>query len=96
MGAWEMQSSSLLVLGGFADDPQGVLTAVDGFALMGVELLLNRGLCFRLPTAPRLANWKLRVAGLAHAQDGNVLGFLYDSQFALWHDRSLAHQGGRA
>ena len=72
----------LLVFRSFADDPQGVLAAVYGLALMGVKLCLNIGIL------------ELSVAPFAYADGWRAL--LYDSQFALLHECSLAHLAGRA
>lgn len=46
----------LLAFGGFAHDPQSILTAVYGLALMGVELCLNIGVL------------ELSIAPFAHAK----------------------------
>ena len=72
----------LLVLGRFAHDPQSVLTTIGERAFVGVKLCLNIGI-------PELS-----VASFAYA-DGRG-GSLYDPQFALLHDCSLAHPAGRA
>ena len=72
----------LLVLGRFAHDSQGVLTAIGQRAFVGVKLCLNIGI-------PELG-----VASFAYADRRR--GSLYDPQFALRHDCSLAHLAGRA
>ncbi len=74
----------LLAFGGFADDSQSVLAAVYGLALVGVEYALN---------ALLRACFELRVASLADAKN-LPWGALYDPQFALLHDYSLAHSAG--
>ncbi len=79
----------LFVFRGFTDDPQGILTAVHRLALVGIELCLNVG--FEI----RKAGLELGVAAFAYA-DGRWRGLLYDPQFALRHDCSLAHLVGRA
>ena len=73
---------TLFAFRSFAHDPQGVLAAVHGLALVGVELCLNIGIL------------ELRVAPFAYA-DGRR-GLFHDPQFALCHDCSLAHPAGRA
>ena len=72
----------LLVLGRFAHDPQSVLTAIGELAFVGVKLCLN------------IAILELGVASFATANGRR--GSLYDPQFALRHDCSLAHLAGRA
>ena len=72
----------LLALCGFTHDPQSILAAVYGLALMGLELRLNPSIL------------ELSIAPFAYA-DGRR-GVLYNSQLALLHDCSLAHRLGRA
>ena len=72
----------LLVLGRFAHDSRGILTAIGERAFVGVKLCLNIGIL------------ELSVASFTYA-DGRR-GSLYDPQFALRHDCSLAHLAGRA
>jgi hypothetical protein len=74
--------NKLLVLSRFAHDPQGVLAAVRQNALMSIKLCLNIG------------TMELGVAPFTHA-DGRRAS-LYNPQFALLHDCSLAHRAGRA
>ena len=75
----------------FAHDPQGVLTAVYGLALMGIELCSHFG--FRIIFC-WLMRLKLKIAVFTDA-DGNWSTF-YDPKVALLHDCSLAHLAGRA
>ncbi len=70
----------LFIFGRFAHDSQGILAAVGQFALMNIELCLNIGIL------------KLSVAPFADANGWRSL--LYNPQFALRHDCSLAHLGG--
>jgi hypothetical protein len=70
----------LFIFGRFAHDPQSVLAAIACSALVSIECRLNSLLGIGL---------KLRVATFAHAEDRR--SFSYDSQFALWHEPSLAH-----
>jgi hypothetical protein len=75
-------SKQLLAFRSFAHDPQGILAAVYGLALMGIELGLNIGIL------------ELSVAPFAYADGRRTL--LHDPQFACRHDCSLAHLAGRA
>ena len=77
----------LLILGGFAHDSQGVLTAVDELALVRVELLLDVGLGLRLP-AKGLMRRELRVAEFANSEYV-VVSSSDDSKFSLCHAPSL-------
>jgi len=70
--------SELFIVRGLAHDPQGVLTAVCQRALVGVKLCLNT------------IALELNVAPFAYADSRGAL--LYDPQFALLHDCSLAHR----
>jgi hypothetical protein len=74
--------NELLVFGCFAHDPQGVLAAIYWLALVGIKLRLN------------IDTLKLSVAPFADGEGRR--GWLYDPQFALLHDCSLAHWTGRA
>jgi hypothetical protein len=69
--------SRLLIFGSFAYDPQGVLAAVDRLAIVSIECGLNRGI--------RPA--KLRTATFTDGKGGIPF---HDSEFALWHEDSLA------
>lgn len=69
--------NKLLAFGRFADDPQRVLTAVQGLAIMGIELDLNLG----------VRNAKLRTTAFAYSKSGLLF---HDPQFALCHEYSLA------
>jgi hypothetical protein len=77
----------LLAFRGFADVPQGALAAIEGFALVGIELCLNLGF------GVQNAGLKLRIAALADTYRGKWR-FFHDPQFAL-HDSSLAIWIGR-
>ena len=68
---------SLFVFGCFADDSEGVLTAINRLAGVSVECGLNLGI--------RAA--KLRAATFT---DGEFRVLLDSPQFALWHGSSLA------
>jgi hypothetical protein len=70
----------LFAFGRFAHDPQSILAAVYGLALVGIELGLHIG------------TRELGIATFAHT-DGREVS-LYDSQIALRHDCSLAHLVG--
>ncbi|MGA3088637.1 MAG: hypothetical protein ABSD75_08500 [Terriglobales bacterium] len=72
----------LLIFGRFTHDPQSVLATVYGLALVGVELGLN------------VLALELGIAPLTDAKGRRVR--LYESQFALCHDPSLAHVAGEA
>jgi len=75
----------LFVFGGFTDDAQGVLAAVHRFALVGFKLRLDV-----VSASEREAGFELSIAALAYSDDRRR-GFLDDPEFALLHDRSLAH-----
>jgi hypothetical protein len=72
----------LSIFGGFAHDPQGILTTIGQLAFVSIE----RGFNFLLGIS-----FELRVATLAYGEERR--GLFYDLQLALWHDPSLA-QGG--
>jgi hypothetical protein len=74
--------TQLFSFGGFSHDPQGVLAAVYGLALVGFELSLNMIL-------------ELRVAALADSQNRNTVFSFYDPESARLHGFSLAHSSGR-
>ena len=67
----------LLAFGRFADDPQGILAAVQRLAIVSVERRPNLGI--------RPA--KLRTTAFAYGESGILFD---DPQFALWHENSLA------
>jgi hypothetical protein len=71
----------LLVFRGFSHDPQSILAAVYHLALVGVKLCLNIGIL------------ELSVASFAHSY-GRRRRLLYDPQFPLLHNCSLAHSAG--
>jgi hypothetical protein len=78
----------LLTFRGFPHDPQCVLAAVQRLAFMGIESCLD-GIF-------GLAEWmcvgcKLSVTALTDAEQRDASGLLYDPQFALFHNSSLAH-----
>jgi hypothetical protein len=68
------------------------LAAVHRFALVGVELLLNSGLCVSHLRIPG----KLSIAAFADSEHRDAPDSLYDPKAALWHEESLAHSAGRA
>lgn len=72
----------LLAFRGLPHDAQRILAAINGLALVGIELRLN------------ISILELSVAPFTDADSRRA--FLYDPQFALLHDCSLAHQAGRA
>src|SRR6266446_2950603 len=76
----------LLVVGRLGDDPKGVLTAVERLALVGIKL------CGNVSLGVRGARLELCVTALTDANDRRW-GYFHHSQFALLHDRSLAHPG---
>lgn len=81
----------LLVFRGLAHDPQGVLTAVYGLALVGIE----RGSNFPLRFIQRwLAGFELRIASFADTEGREAA--LYQSESTVCHVQSLAHPAGRA
>ena len=81
----------LLVLGCFAHDPQRILTAVYGVALVGIKR--SADFVLRLILGG-FAGFELSIAAFADA-DGRGVS-LYESEFALLHDCSLAHRAGMA
>ena len=81
----------LFVLGRFAHDPQCVLAAVYRLALVALKECANFPFCLIFLRQMRL---KLLIAPFAYADGRRVL--LYDPQFALLHNCSLAHLAGRA
>ena len=78
----------LLAFRGFAHDPQSVLAAVYGLALVSIKLYLKVGVRIR---KTRL---ELGIAVFADA-DGRSRSFFHDPQASLRHDASLAHLAGR-
>jgi hypothetical protein len=74
--------NKLFIVGCFAHDPQGVLTAIKRLTLVGIKLCLNVGI------------FELSVAPFTNADGGRRL--FYHPQFALLHDLSLAHGGDGA
>jgi hypothetical protein len=81
----------LFAFRGFTHNPQGVLAAFYGLALVGIELRSHFGLRIIFRGLKRL---KLKIAMFTDA-DGNWSTF-YDPQVALLHDCSLVHLAGRA
>jgi len=82
----------LLIFCGFPNDPQSVLAAVQGLALMTREKRINLPFCRFFFEFGRL---KLCVAAFAHGMN-ETRSPSYHAQFALRHDCSLAHMAGRA
>jgi len=78
-----MRSEPLFVFRGFADDPQGVLTAVHRLALVRLKLLVNGGYIWR---SERGYGAKLHIAVLANAK---LRRFTDDPKFSLCHTPSL-------
>ena len=79
----------LFAFGGFAHDPQRVLAAVYGLALVSIKLYLKGGVRIR---KTRL---ELGIATFAYT-DGRGRSFFHDPQASIRHDASLAHLAGRA
>jgi hypothetical protein len=77
----------LLILGCFAHNSHGVLATVYRLALMGIKLRLN--FLFRV-ILRCLIGPELGIATFADADSWE--GRLYDAQFSLLHDCSLAHR----
>ena len=75
-------------IGSVREGPRSCLADVLAFALVRVELLLDSGLCFRLPTQ-RMMRWKLHIAKFADSQHWNVICAPHDSEFSLCHTASL-------
>ena len=75
-------------IGSVRDGPRSCLADVLAFAFVRVELLLDSGLCFRLP-AQRMMCWKLHIAKFADSQHGNVICAPHNSEFSLCHTASL-------
>ena len=82
----------LFVFRGFLHDPQGILTAVYGLALVGVELLLDS----RLSIPPVRVSSKLPVATFTDSEHWYIPNLFHDPKIALLHGCSLAHLAGRA
>jgi hypothetical protein len=85
-------TSRLLVFGCFSHDPQSILAAVYRLAFMagkGFADLPFRSLCVRL------SGLKLLIAGFTDANHRGR-GALYNPEFPLLHDCSLAYLAGRA
>ena len=72
----------LFIFGGFAHDPQGVLTAIGQLAFVGVERGFNHLFGIAL---------ELRVAALAYGEQW--WASINNPQFAFRHDYSLAYAG---
>lgn len=83
--------SDLFILGGLAHDAERVLTAVYRFALVGIKC---RGDFLFGLNQSRLSGFELRITALTDAENWGRAS--YDSECALWHDRSLAHLPGSA
>lgn len=77
--------NSLLVFGGFAHDPQRVLTAINQFAFVSIKREIDA--LFGVTS-------KLKVAAFAHADHGRLL--FNDPQATFWHNLSLAQSAGLA
>ncbi len=76
--------SRLFIFGSFADDPQGILAAIGQFALVGSKGILKGLLRIAL---------ELRIATLTNTEHRRSVSC--DSEIALWHDLSLAHNWKR-
>jgi hypothetical protein len=78
-----MRSDHLFICRGFADNPEGVLAAVNLLARMSLKLLLNSGQIWR---SERGYGAKLHIAVLANTKLGR---FTDDPKFSLFHTPSL-------
>jgi hypothetical protein len=79
----------------FAHDPQGILTAVHQFTLVGIELVANTsqsrvGICQRLG-----CHAELSIAAFTDSEHRDTPGMFYDPELAFGHVQSLAHREGR-
>src|SRR6266850_359471 len=84
--------TKLLVFGCFADDSQGVLTAVQRLALMFGELHSKALLCF--PDALYdSGNLKLKIAKSADPDNGDFADPFDNSKITLGHDHSFPQAG---
>jgi hypothetical protein len=81
----------LLIFGRFAHDSQRILTAVYWLAFMTSKRFADLPFC---SVCVRLWGLKLLIAGFTDANHGSG-GALYNSEFPLLHDCSLAHSAGR-
>jgi len=84
--------NKLFILGCFAHDPQSILAAVYRLAFMagkGFADLPFRSICVRL------SGLKLLIACFTNANHRGR-DALYNPEFSLLHDCSLAHLAGRA
>jgi len=89
-------SNPLFAFRRFPHDPQRVLAAVYGLALVGVKMVANTSQG-RVRVRQRLdCHSELSVAALADSKHRNPPGTFYDSKIALGHVQSLAHLAGRA
>jgi hypothetical protein len=80
--------AALLVLGGFPHDAQRILTAVQRFALVRVELGLETG--GRFFKAANIGCFELLAAMGANGNTGRCTDVLHDPNSSLWHD-SVSH-----
>jgi hypothetical protein len=77
-------SCNLLMLGGFAHDPQRVLAAVQWLTYMNIELLLEDfGGTVQIAKGVH-RRFKLFIAALADSQNRNAFGILHGFEFS-WH-----------
>jgi hypothetical protein len=83
----------LLSFRGFTHDPQSILTAVQRLTFVGIESRVDGVFS---PAERVRVGCKLRVTALTDAEQWDASGLLYDPQFALFHDSSLAHWRGKA
>ena len=79
----------LFAFRGFAHDPQSVLAAVHGLALVGLILGRNIG------SSIMLARFELGVTAFAYT-DNRGRGLFDDPQSSVGHEASLAHRARRA
>ncbi len=95
-GARGQGSPCVLALRRLAHDPQGILTAVYGLAIVSIKLIANTRQCC-IWVGQSLSQYsKLSVTAFADAERWGLSRIFYDPQFALRHDCSLTHLVGRA
>ena len=77
-------------MGRFSHYPKSVLATVESRAVM--NLILFSDAVFGFGKVAQFVGicWELRITPFADAENWNILGSLYDSEFAGRHDCSLA------
>jgi hypothetical protein len=78
----------LFIFGSLPHDPQSILAAICGLALVGIKCSPYLHLRF----VPRCFDGlELRITAFTYAKDGHT-DAVYETQFPLRHNQSLAHQ----